>query len=366
MRFSTAHAFLTTSLLFSGCARQESNAPKSADMPLPAPAEALPPTPHPLSLLRFPTAQDKLTDASAPGVFQDTGNGNQESGHFGSVRTGANGLPRFHEGIDIAAIQRDQRGRPRDSVHAAADGTVGLVNRVAGNSAYGKYIVLMHDDPVGPVYTLYGHLMEIEAGMTDGKSVRAGEQIGIMGNTALEPIPMQRAHLHFEIGLLANAQFLSWPGRKQRNTPGGLYNGQNLLGLNPINVFSDRLANASSFSLLSHIQNQPAAFDLLVRPRRQLVYFESHPALWSGDAYTGAGMVLSLSEGGFILKGRNATPEECAAAGRVSSKALNINTNVLGRNGRRYIVQSNGVWKLGQNGQTWVDILTHPGGTIPF
>lgn len=331
-------------------------------MPAPQPAEAIAPAPPALSQLRYPTAQDKITDPSAPGVFQHTGSGNQESGHFGSVRTGANGLARFHEGIDIAALQRDQRGRPLDPVHAAAPGVVALVNRVAGNSDYGKYVVLMHDDPVGQVYTLYGHMAEVAPGVAEGQHLDGGVQLGTMGNTALETIPMARAHLHFEIGLLANPQFLTWPGRKQKNTPGGLYNGQNLLGVNPIEVFRDRFGTAEPFTLLAHLQQHPVAFELLIRARRPLAFFEAHPALWTGEPYQGEAMVLSVSEGGLPLRGRNATPEEVAASGRLPHRVLRVDTSVLGRNGRRHVVQSGGRWILGQNGATWLDILLHPGG----
>ena len=348
-------------LLLGACSRHDSEADAPA-MPPPLPAEAILPAPPALADLRYPTAQDKITDLSGPGVFQHTGAGRQESGHFGSVRTGASGLARFHEGIDIAPRQRDRRGRPLDTVLAVAAGSVGLVNRVAGNSDYGKYVVLVHDDPAGPVYTLYGHLADITTGLSEGKTISAGEPVGLMGNTSLSGLPMERAHLHLEIGLLANQQFLSWPGRKQKTTPGGLYNGQNLLGVDPIEVYRQRFASTEPFSLLAHLQSHPVAFELLIRARRQLVFFETHPALWTGEYYAGQAMVLSVSEGGLPLRGRNATPEEIAATGKLSHRVLTVDPARLGRNGRRHVVLSSGSWKLGQNGQTWLYILTHPGG----
>lgn len=345
---------------FNGCGRRSRQT--TLDLPPPQPAEAIAPAVPDLARLGFPTAQDKLADTNAVGVFQHTGSGNEESGRFGSVRTGANGLARFHEGIDIATLQRDSRGRPLDTVHAVAPGTVALVNRVAGNSDYGKYVVLLHDDPAGSVYTLYGHMAETAAGLTEGQRVQTGALLGKVGNTALDPIPMARAHLHFEIGLLANPQFLSWPARKQKNTPGGIYNGLNLLGVDPVQVFRRALATTNAFTFLAHLQQHPVAFEFMMRARRQLAFFEAHPSLWEGEPYRGEAMVLSVSEGGLPIKGRNATPEELAGLGNLVHKVVRVDPLVLGRNGRRHVVSSGGRWILAQNGATWLDLLTHPGG----
>ncbi len=351
---------LATLVLASACGRSRDT--NTVDFPPPQPAEAIAPVPSDFTQLRFPSAQDKIAETNAVGAFQHTGGGNENSGRFGSVRTGANGLARFHEGIDIATVQRDRRGRPLDTAHAVAPGTVALVSRVGGNSDYGKYVVLLHEDPVGTVYTLYAHLAETAPGLTEGQRVDVGALLGTVGNTALEPIPMARAHLHFEIGLLANPQFLTWPGRKQKNTPGGLYNGQNLLGVDPVDVFRRQLSNPRAFTFLEHLRQHPVAFEFIVRARKPMAFFEAHPALWEGDPYRGEAMVLALSEGGLPLRGRNATPEELADLGNLIHKVLRVDPIALGRNGRRHIVFSNGRWIVGQNGATWLDILVHPGG----
>ena len=361
MRLASRLVLLATFvLLAAGCGRPTK--PDDITLPPPQPAAAMAPIPSELASLRYPTQQDRLTDTNAVGVFQHTGSGNPLSGRFGSVRTGANGLARFHEGIDIATLQRDQRGRPLDLVYAAAPGTVGLVSRVGGNSDYGKYVVVLHEDPVGQIYTLYAHMAETAAGLTEGQRVPAGQVLGKVGNTALDPIPMVRAHLHFEVGMLANALFLNWPGRKQKTTPGGLYNGQNLLGVDPVEVFRRRFSSAEPFTLLDHIKAHPVAFEIAVSARRQLAFFEAHPALWEGDPYMGEAMVLRVSEGGVPLHGRNASAAERAALGAAAHKVLSVDPLVLGRNGRRHIVKSGSNWILGQNGTTWLDILTHPGG----
>jgi hypothetical protein len=48
----------------------------------------------------------------------------------------------------------------------------------------------------GGVYTRYAHLASFGRGLTNGVTVKAGEQIGLMGNTAGYQIPM---HLHYEL-----------------------------------------------------------------------------------------------------------------------------------------------------------------------
>src|SRR5450432_245601 len=51
---------------------------------------------------------------------------------------------RFHEGIDIRPLHRDARGEPLDEVRAIADGKVVYVSRAAGDSNYGRYVVVEH------------------------------------------------------------------------------------------------------------------------------------------------------------------------------------------------------------------------------
>ncbi|MES1168038.1 MAG: M23 family peptidase, partial [Oleiharenicola lentus] len=83
---------------------------------------------------------------------QPTVSGDPQSGLFGSVRS--NGA-QFHEGLDIKPISRDARGEPRDQVTAAMDGVVRNISARAGESSYGRYIVLEHPGAVPAVYTLY-------------------------------------------------------------------------------------------------------------------------------------------------------------------------------------------------------------------
>src|SRR5260370_16314108 len=62
---------------------------------------------------------------------------------------------RFHEGIDIRPLHRDAAGEPEDVIHAIAAGTVVYTNPVAGNSNYGRYVVIEHPLDAFPSSTLY-------------------------------------------------------------------------------------------------------------------------------------------------------------------------------------------------------------------
>lgn len=171
--------------------------------------------------------------------LQHAGSGEAESGGFGGVRSG--GI-QFHEGIDIKAVARDRRGEPTDEVTAAITGVVRYVNPSAGDSSYGRYIVIEHPDEIPAVYTLYAHLASIAPGVRAGGRVSRGQVIGIMGHSSGGyMIPKDRAHLHFEIGLMVSARFQNWYDRKRfgsRNEHGP-WNGMNLLGVDPVAFFNE-------------------------------------------------------------------------------------------------------------------------------
>lgn len=165
---------------------------------------------------------------------QPTVSGQLESGLFGSVRS--NGT-QFHEGLDIRPISRDSRGEATDAIFAAMDGVVRHVNLSPGNSSYGRYIVIEHPDAKPAVYTLYAHLAKVEPGIVRGKAVKEGQTIATMGRSAGGySIPKDRAHLHFEIGLVATNNFQAWYDWRKFGSKNehGNFNGMNLLGISPI------------------------------------------------------------------------------------------------------------------------------------
>ena len=163
---------------------------------------------------------------------QPTASGEPTSGLWGSVRS--NGT-QFHEGLDIKPVSRDKRGEPLDRVTAAMDGVVRNISSRPGESNYGRYIVIEHPGVSPAVYTLYAHLARIEPGIFEGTAVKRGQVIGTMGHSSSGNIPAERAHLHFEIGLMLTQDFPAWYAWKKFGSPNqqGLWNGMNLMGIDP-------------------------------------------------------------------------------------------------------------------------------------
>jgi hypothetical protein len=323
-----------------------------------------PPVPPPLVMspirLGYPTDRQEL-NAGNPEAFMPTASGKPESALYGSVRTAKSGsglISQFHEGIDIAPLARDAAHRPVDSVYAAAEGRVAYINRTPGNSSYGQFVVLLHSDPLGEVYTLYAHLAMTAPGLKEGNPVRRRALLGLMGNTPNANIPLARAHLHFEVGLVNNNRFDRW-FRAQHLTPDhGLYNGQNLTGVNPLDVFAG-CDSDGLFEFRDYLQHLSPAFELLLKTQKQLDYFTRYPTLWKGPPYEGRGMHLSVSEGGAILQGRNLEPDEKTRLDRKRAVVARVDEAVLGRNGRHLIVHRGSSWDIGSNGRQWLDILCY-------
>ncbi len=98
---------------------------------------------------------------------------------FGSRLSPITGQPGFHYGLDIAAEEGEKIG-------AFADGTV----RETGESGYGNYIILDHNDGFS---TLYAHCSSISAKV--GDKVKLGDEIAKVGQTGNATGP----HLHLEL-----------------------------------------------------------------------------------------------------------------------------------------------------------------------
>jgi 4-aminobutyrate aminotransferase-like enzyme/Ser/Thr protein kinase RdoA (MazF antagonist) len=97
----------------------------------------------------------------------------------------------IHLGIDVF----DQAGT---DVRAPLSGRVTSVRDNGSGLDYGPTIVLEHDGPSGPFWTLYGHLERASVeGLNDGDTVEAGQTIARIG-----PFPENGdwpPHLHFQI-----------------------------------------------------------------------------------------------------------------------------------------------------------------------
>jgi murein DD-endopeptidase MepM/ murein hydrolase activator NlpD len=311
-------------------------------------------------LFSFPTPQTRLDESNNPAVFMPTESGKIESAWYGSTRTRKFGkffLPAFHEGVDIASAERDPKGRAKDPVFAAAVGRVGYISRAGGNSSYGIYVVLLHADTIGEYYTLYAHLASAGAELKEGDAVPRGAEIGRIGNTSTLGIPVQRSHLHFEFGTLLNKQFSSWFRKEKLKPFHGNMHGYNLAGLNPMDLFP-YMTNGQHFVFQQYITNSPVAFRLIVPVAGKPDYYCRYPSLWIGDDPSGA-MVMDVSESKVPLQARAATEEEIASLQKRKARVLEAFSEVLGRNGSRLIVEHDGNWTLGRNGEQWLEILLY-------
>lgn len=109
---------------------------------------------------------------------------------FGFRKNPVNGEDDFHAGIDIAAAAGTR----------AVSALDGQVCRTARSDVRGNYVVVRHADGVR---TLYQHLAC--AVVREGEIVRAGQPVGLVGETGLVTGP----HLHFEMmvdGVLVDPQ----------------------------------------------------------------------------------------------------------------------------------------------------------------
>jgi murein DD-endopeptidase MepM/ murein hydrolase activator NlpD len=170
----------------------------------------------------------------ATSFLQQAGSGDPESGGFGGVRSAGT---QFHEGIDIVPHARDRRGEPIDDIYAAMAGVVRHINSSAGNSSYGRYIVIEHPNETPGIYTLYAHLSKIAPGLREGERVAKGQVIGTMGHSSGGySIPKDRSHLHFEMGVMVTRDFQGWYNRQKFGSVNeqGLWNGKNLMGFDPL------------------------------------------------------------------------------------------------------------------------------------
>jgi murein DD-endopeptidase MepM/ murein hydrolase activator NlpD len=182
--------------------------------------------------LSWPTGTSPLVKNASQtfaDCIQPTESGKLDSGKFGLVRE--NGK-RFHEGVDIKSFTKAKNGNPADEVYAFMDGTVVYVNANSSASSYGRYIVLEHEY----FLTLYAHLASIDVDV--GQAVKAGKKIGILGTSSnCVSIPNSRAHVHFEIDFRIgdDKNFAAWYTKnfRDRNVH-GIYNGFNLIGIDPI------------------------------------------------------------------------------------------------------------------------------------
>jgi peptidoglycan LD-endopeptidase LytH len=284
------------------------------------------------------------------------------SGTFGCVRSDG---WQIHEGLDIRCLQRDKRGEPTDPVLATADGTVVYISTRPSLSNYGNYIVLRHQVDGVEIYSLYAHLREVRHELKIGQAVKAGENIATMGRTANthEGISKDRAHVHFELNLLASDRYAAWHKKTmpdQRNDHGE-WNGQNLLGIDPLPVLRQAHDPSAKFSLVNLLQHQTELCRVFVRKtdfpwlRRYRALVRPNPAA-AKDGIAGYEIVFNFNGVPFELIPRSAA--EIKTKSKV--QILSVNEAEYHKNpGRRLVAKKGSHWELTNHGSNLVDLLTY-------
>ncbi|MFZ0826647.1 MAG: M23 family metallopeptidase [Verrucomicrobiia bacterium] len=316
------------------------------------------------SPFQFPTANHALYDHSQElSFFAPTAPDKPwTTGSFGCVRSDGR---QMHEGLDIRSLQHDRHGEPTDPVMATADGTVVYISTKPALSNYGRYIVIRHVIDGLEIYSLYAHLSEIQPGLAAGKPVKAGETIATMGRTSNtgEIITKDRAHVHFELNVFVNEGFSNWYRKyfpNQRNDH-GIWNGQNLDGLDGREILLAEHNPAAKFSLLNFIRGQTELCRVLVRATN-FPYLKRYPLLVQPNPITQkegvAGYVVALNYNGvaFALKPRAAS--EIHSPGRF--QLLSVNEAEAKANPCRHlVVKRDGRWQLTDTGVRELELLTY-------
>lgn len=247
----------------------------------------------------WPTTMDRALIRTPQEYLQPTVSGKMESALFGMVREEGK---RFHEGIDIRPAKTNADGEALDLVLAAMDGQVAYLNANV-NGPYGRYVVLHHTAAEIPVYTLYAHLAKIEPTLKTAQPIRRGTVIGLMGRTSagVSPITKDRSHLHFEVGLMLSTGFNRWyaaqPENKQSPNLHGLYNGQNLIGMDPLLILGQ-----PKVDILAALRSQPTALTIGLRTNKMPDFVQNYPALMRGDASRAAGWYIEFSWQGMPVR----------------------------------------------------------------
>lgn len=318
---------------------------------------------HAAPMITFPTENRLLLESGKEAkFFVGTVGKPWISGTFGCVRSEGRQL---HEGIDIKCLHRDKKGEPIDTVFAVADGTVSYINRKPGLSNYGNYLVLRHVIDGVEIYSLYAHLKEVRAGVKAGTPFKAGEIIAVMGRTTntRETISRERAHLHFEFGLLANDRFAAWykeshPG--QRNDHGA-WNGQNLIGLNPATVLIQQNKMGAKFNLVDLIHAQTELCRVTIR-KQQFQWIKRYDSLIVPNPIAEkegvGGYELAVNFSGVPFKITPRAASEITGAGKY--QLLSVNETEQQKNpARQLVVKKKGRWELAPAGINLLDLLTY-------
>ncbi|MGK0188886.1 MAG: murein DD-endopeptidase MepM/ murein hydrolase activator NlpD [Verrucomicrobiales bacterium] len=251
------------------------------------------PTPN-TQLNRAPSAFYMFTDRN----FEGRKSAPWQGGQYGFVRSPQRTkagvvMTKFHEGLDIAPVQRDSSGEPRDPVMSMADGKVVHTNTTSSKSNYGRYVVVQHNFSSGPFYSLYAHLKSIS--VKPGQVVKAGSQLGVLGYTGVG-INKRRAHVHVELNMLLHTGFDRWHDKTQ-STPNhhGIFNGINMMGVD----VSEILQAKRGISIQKKVQKLTPYYKVLVPNTGKLDILKRYP--WLGKTSRAPAYEIALAGSGIPI-----------------------------------------------------------------
>ncbi len=291
---------------------------------------------------------------------QPTASGEIESGLFGCRRSGG---AQFHEALDLKPVNRDRHGEPIDPVFAVLKGVVRYIGRIPGNSNYGRYIVLEHLDVEPGIYTLYAHLAAIAPGLEAGHTVTKGQVLGTMGRSSSEQaIPKQRAHLHFEMGVLLSRDFQSWFDWKKfgGHNQQAIYNGMNLMGFDPLDFYNEfRSRRVDTFR--AYFARMQTAVRLRIATRRIPDYATRYPSLLTKPLPVGelvGGWEMCVNEMGLPFSLTPLTPMETMSLAPDEVRVLDVDQVLLKKHRCRSLVFSKrGSWAIGRDLQEVLQLV---------
>ncbi len=291
---------------------------------------------------------------------QPTVSGEATSGLYGCVRSSG---AQFHEGLDLLPVKRDKRGEALDPIFAVLPGVVRHINKKAGASSYGRYIVIEHTETKPAIYTLYAHLKEAASDLRVGDSVRIGQTVGTMGRSAGGyTIPKERAHLHLEMGVRLTDDFQPWYKWKKFGSPNehGVWNGMNLLGFDPLDFYT-RFRAKEVNDIASYIAKMEAVAVVRVARSGRPDFVQRYPELiapGAGWAVLPAGWEVKIGRTGIPFSWRPLAAEELEGYRRNEVRVVSVDETLRATcRCRDIVVKRRGAWVPAKDLETVLQLV---------
>ena len=186
-----------------------------------------------------------------------------------------------------------------------------------------------------------------------------------MGRTTntREGISKDRAHLHFEIDLVANGRYAAWHAshlKGMRNDHGN-FNGRNLLGIDPAAIFREQARLGAGFRLVQFLQSRPVLARVAVRGG-QPPWVRRYPQLLARNPVAErdgiAGYEFALAFNGLPVRITPRSARELTGTGKL--QVLDVNAAELAEHPCGKMVFKRGQsWTLLPKAQELLDLLTY-------